>query len=432
MKPVLAASLALSLAFASQAVGQVPTLKPRESVDRIAGAIQSEFYDEAKGAKIAAELRAEAGRGTYDKLTDPRDFAGALTARLRPLDGHFSVTWSPQADAAPAGPAVRRDPAAFAEQDRRANYGFRAVEVLPGNVGRVDMRYFADFTPEDPAARKAADAALATIAGTDAVIFDLRDNGGGSPAMVGYLVGHFVPDGADIYNSFKMRGEPAASEKPTVPITVPRRLNTPLYVLTSARTGSAAESFAYTLQSAGRATIVGEASGGGANPGGPRSVGDGLRVFISNGSPTNPITKKNWEGTGVIPDVAVASPQALDRAYALAMTRLMSAPMSDAAKAENRWVLDSLVDPAPRGPADLAPFAGTYGVYQVSVKDGGLTLRQGRRPETTLKPLDDAGLFFVQGAPLRRVKFEGDALVTLGPDGSSSRFARAAVATPGN
>ena len=170
----------------------------------------------------------------------------------------------------------------------------REGKVLPGNIGYIDMRGFADFAADgDQAPRQAADAALALVAGTDALIFDLRDNGGGSPAMVGYLIGHFVPDGAKIYNIFKTRGEPDSDEAPSAPIAGQRRLDTPLYVLTSGRTASAAESFAYTLQAAKRASVVGEASAGGANPGGGAPLGDGLSVFISSGTPINPISTRS-------------------------------------------------------------------------------------------------------------------------------------------
>ena len=154
-----------------------------------------------------------------------------------------------------------------------------------------------------------ADAALALVARAQALIIDLRDCRGGSPAMVGYLIGHFVAEDADVYNTFKSRG-PDEFERPTVPITAPRRLDLPLFVVVSGRTGSGAESVAYTLQAARRATVVGERTAGGANPGDVHQVADGLTIFISDGSPVNPITGRNWEGDGVQPDRVVAAADA--------------------------------------------------------------------------------------------------------------------------
>ena len=130
----------------------------------------------------------------------------------------------------------------------------------------------------------------------DAVIIDLRYNGGGSPAMVGYLVSAFTPRDADIYNVFHGR-EGTESERPKDAYASPR-LDVPLYVLISGLSASAAESTTYTLQAAHRATVVGEPSAGAANPGGEFPVGDGFNVFISTGTPVNPVTGKNWEGVG--------------------------------------------------------------------------------------------------------------------------------------
>lgn len=401
--------------------------QPRAVVGRVADQIAANFYDPARGAQIAAELKAEAARGAYDGYKAPLDLAEALTARLRPLDGHFQVQWqAPQG--APAGAGVSQAVLADPDGDRRANYGFRAVEVLPGNIGLIDLRYFAGFRSEDAPARARADAAMAMIGGADAVIVDLRDNGGGSPAMVGYLASYFVPKDADIYNTFKSRG-PDAYETPPYEVRGARVLERPLYVLTSARTGSAAESFAYTLKAAKRAVVVGEASGGAANPGDFAPAGDGFRVFVATGRPVNPITKANWEGTGVAPDVAVPAGEALTRARTLALAEIRKSA-SGVAAVEAEWAAAAL-SPAAVDAAALAPYAGDYGARRVAVEDGRLVVRSGRRPPLVLVPLA-RDLFFVEGAatPLR-MRFERDGagrvtgFLLLTPEGRTSRWARA-------
>jgi hypothetical protein len=422
----LAAAAALFVTIA----GHVLAAEPREVAGHVADQIAANYFDTAKGAAIAAELKAEAAKGAYDRYVQPLDLAQALTVRLKPLDAHFNVAWSPAPRPAMGGPARGR-PAERAAPDRRANYGFHKVQVLPGNIGLIDMRYFADFEPKEVGgARAAADAALALVAGTDAVIFDLRDNGGGSPAMVGYLVGHFVPAGADVYNTFKGRGA-ERNERPTVEIApAARRVSVPLYVLTSARTGSAAESFPYTLQAARRATIVGEASGGAANPGGPAQAGDGFSVFISRGRPVNPITKANWEGTGVIPDVTVPAADALTRAQALALGGLIKAGLPEPAATEDRWALEALAEAPAVLAGTLAEYAGAYGPRTVAVEAGKVIVRQGRRPPMVLRPVSEDA-FTVEGAafPLR-LKFERDAqgrvagLLQMAGDGQTARYAR--------
>lgn len=92
----------------------------------------------------------------------------------------------------------------------------------------------------------------------------------------------------------------------------------PLFVLTGNRTFSGAEEFSYNMQTQKRATLVGETTGGGANPGGMMPVNDKLMVFIPTGAAINPITKKNWEGVGVVPEVQVSQAEAMDKALELA------------------------------------------------------------------------------------------------------------------
>lgn len=413
--------LALTLSMTSPANAQAPApIDPRARVEAAAATIEAEYFDPRKGAAIAADLRREAKAGAFDKLKDPRDFAGALAARLRPLDGHFQAQWEPpKADA--AGPQRGFDPVAFEAWALRNNQGFRDVAVLPGNIGYVDIRMFVGFEGAVGPAKDKADAVMATISDADAVIFDLRQNGGGSPAMVGYLISHFVSADAKVYNTFKSRG-PDRFEAPTAEIKGKRRTEVPLYILTSGRTASAAEAFAYTLQAAKRATVVGAASAGGANPGAFYPIGEGLRLFVSGGSPVNPITGRNWEGTGVVPEVAVDPAEALVRAQALALQKLAQTGLPEPAATENRWILEALQPPPPAAPSPI--YAGEYGTNSVKLAEGRLTITQGRRPPAALIALDGTGLYMVDGNALWRIQFEPDAIVMLTPEGSSTRYSR--------
>ena len=295
LAPLAAVALLASPADAAQPA--------REAAAEVAQLIETRFYDPVRARTIADSLRAAASRGDFDRFVDPRELASAMTRVLEPFDGHLRVSHAPtppRATAATPAPSGQDERATL---ERRANYGFRRTEILPGNIGSLDMRHFAhiEFAQENDPARRTADAALQMLSGTDATIVDLRNNGGGSPAMVGYLASAFTAPGRDIYNQFRSR-EGTESERPARPYPTPR-LATPLYILVSGRTGSAAEALAYTLQAAKRATIVGEASAGAANPGGEERTPGGWLVFVSTGSPTNPITKRNWEGAGVRPDV---------------------------------------------------------------------------------------------------------------------------------
>ena len=398
--------LALTSPAPVQAAAQAERPTPRQTAAAVAARIRELYFDPVAAERIAADLESAAAAGAFDDLTDGRDLAAELRTRLRPSDAHFNVVYDPDASAAPLR---RRPPEGAAPQQRpvnpmeaRTHYGFRKAEILPGNVGYIDLRQFHDIdfsNPADPA-RRAADAALDFVSGADAVIFDLRDNGGGAPSMVGYLTSAFTPANAPIYTIFHSR-QGTESEAPAVVHRSPR-LEVPVYVLTSGRTGSAGEAFPYTLQGAGRATIVGEATGGAANPGGMVPVGGGFAVFISMGSPRNPATGTNWEGTGVIPDVAAPWSEALDRAHALALERIVAA---DAGRTDAVWALEALRADVPGG--DLSAYAGTYGEQTVAVSGDRLSITRGRRPPVVLSPLGE-DLFTVVGDPSRRYQFSRD------------------------
>lgn len=289
----------------------------RAAIARIADTIEQHYFDPARGAEMARELRAMAETGAFDAAADDAALAAALTARLRPIDRHLRVRAN--AGGGPPPQAVARAPAA---RPRTSGDGIRKVEVLPGNIGYLGLDEFAhfEFGRKDQPARAAIDAALARLARTDAMVIDLRGNRGGSPAMVGYLLSAFLPPRADPYNRFHTRTA-TFNEAPREKYATPRP-QVPLYLLIDGGTGSAAESFAYTLSMARRATLIGQRSGGAANPGEYFPAGERFEVFVPTGSPVSPITQGNWEGEGVKPDVASASQAALETALALAREKV--------------------------------------------------------------------------------------------------------------
>src|SRR6185295_4025347 len=119
-----------------------------------------------------------------------------------------------------------------------------------------------------------------------------------------------------------------------------RYVNKDVYVLTSGRTFSAAEEFSNNLKTLKRATIVGETTGGGANPGGMARLSDHFAAFVPTGRAINPITKTNWEGTGVEPDVKVPKEQALKTAYIMALNKIVAATKDDDRKQAVKAVVE--------------------------------------------------------------------------------------------
>jgi C-terminal processing protease CtpA/Prc len=279
------------------------------------------FADVAE--KMAADLRKRAAQQEYEGITDPRAFAQTLTEHLQAVsrDKHLRILFEPD------GLPQRRQPTAeererqLAEQ-RRRNFGFERVERLDGNVGYIDLRGFSG-TPES---RATAVAAMNFMADTDALIFDLRRNGGGSPFMIGILSSYLFNEVVHL-NDFYIRETDRKQEFFTTAEVEGRRYGRekPVYVLTSHRTFSAAEEFTYNLKNLERATIVGETTGGGAHPGGVRRITDHFGIWLPNGRAINPITKTNWEGTGIEPHIKVTADEALSAAHLDALKKIRAA-----------------------------------------------------------------------------------------------------------
>ena len=220
--------------------------------------------------------------------------------------------------------------------------------------------------------------------------------------MAGYLVSAFVPPDADIYNEIRGRGD-IQSERPTRAYQNPST-SVPLYVLVSGSTASAAESTAYTLQAAKRAIVIGERTSGAANPGGTLPVREGFNVFISTSTPVNPITGTNWEGTGVLPDIEVASDDALERAQVLAL-RELTTRRGAATPTDAQWTLEYLTHASSqRTQVALREYVGQYGNATVSVVDDAIHIRRHRQVLRLRHLRDDT--FFIEGDAHLRVVFE--------------------------
>lgn len=171
------------------------------------------------------------------------------------------------------------------------------------------------------------------LSGTDALILDLRRNGGGRPSSVAYLMSHFFPLGDERHlNDIYDRPTNVTQQYWTNP-AITQRYDKPVYVLTSARTFSGGEECAYDFQTQKRATLVGETTGGGTNPVAPYSVGHGIVVAIPRGQAINPVTKTSWEHVGVKPDIAVPAAQAQQTAHVAILRQLLAANKDEGLRA---------------------------------------------------------------------------------------------------
>jgi hypothetical protein len=281
------------------------------------------FPDTALAMERAIRVRQR--RGEYDRITSARVFAESLTAHLQAVshDRHLRVRYSfeplpARSDQDGPDSAMRAQARTFGQ---RVNFGFERVERLAGNVGYLELRSFG-FDVDDM--KDLAAAAFTFLGNTDALIIDVRRNGGGSPFMVAQVSSYlFGPDSVHL-NSLYWRPANRTDDFYTHRDVAGTRFgpDKPVYVLTSRNTFSGAEEFAYNLQSLKRATIVGDTTGGGAHPGGMQRVSDHFGVWIPTGRAINPITRTNWERVGVRPDVPVAADSALRTAHLAALRGL--------------------------------------------------------------------------------------------------------------
>jgi len=280
----------------------------------------------SRAQSAAAMLRANEAAGAYDGLSGD-DLARRLTSDLAPVlhDQHVRVHYSidvlPPASASGTASSPEES-AAEARFQREIGYGLGRVAHLPGNVGYLDLRFFPSDSPESNAV---IDGMANAVAYSNAIVLDLRRNGGGDSDGIARLLSHFLPPKTHL-NDFLGRGDADARvTASTYTAVVPGPpIAAPLFVLTSSHTFSGAEECAYDVQALKRATLVGEVTGGGANPGRPHRLDDHFDIFVPSGRARNPITQTNWEGTGVKPDVAVSQDRALATAYAMALTGLGS------------------------------------------------------------------------------------------------------------
>jgi C-terminal processing protease CtpA/Prc len=278
------------------------------------------FPETAK--KMETDVRSRMKNKEYDTFVSAREFAQKLTGDLQSIskDKHLNVRFSK--NVIPVR-AQREEPSAEEQAEynnyvKRINYGFEKIERLPGNIGYVDLRGFSDAK----GGAETVQAAMTFLANTDALIFDLRQNGGGSPEMVALISSYLFGDKPVHLNSLYWRKGDRTEDFYTKPNLANKKFaDKDIYVLTSNRTFSGAEEFSYNLKNLKRATIIGETTGGGANPGGVFRLSDHFGVFIPTGRAISPITKTNWEGTGVEPDIKVPKEQALKTAYLIALNK---------------------------------------------------------------------------------------------------------------
>jgi hypothetical protein len=310
-----------------------------EQVDQVVGRLKAAVHDYIfQDVAVALDREIAEHRAQYRHISDPTKLAAVLTADMRSVghDQHLAVAFGEelavQKDSTPEELARAR---AF---DRANGYGVRSARRLPGNIGYIDLAYFSP----DPDAGVAIAAAMQVVSGTDALLIDMRRNGGGSGETMNTLASYFFAEVTQLSGILeKINGKTHERQHWSVPfVQGPRYLNKPLFVLTSRHTHSAAEVLAYDLKNNRLAKTVGERTSGDATSGtGELDLGLGFSAFIPNGQVSSPITHSNFFHDGVQPDVNTNPSETLVTAYTLALEAGTSGLRSKELQAEKDQAL---------------------------------------------------------------------------------------------
>jgi hypothetical protein len=366
-------------------------------IEKVIEQLNKYYIDPAVASRMEERLRNNLREGAYDKLSEQGAFLSRLTEDLRSVshDLHLGV-WPIELALYAPEDAPAEEKARLKALSRYNNNGFPRMARLHGNIGYLEISYFEEM---DPGAGTAV-AAMNWLANCDALIIDLRRNGGGSDVaalIVSYLFREPVHT-IDIYSKVTQ----TTRQQWTMPyVPGPRLADVPVYVLVSRRSASAAEGLSYALKNLGRGTLVGEVTRGAANPIEEFSFPElDICMAVSAFRVSSPVTGTCWEGVGVIPDIAVPAEMALETACVEALQTLLKSGNDDDITQWRTWALDmyrAQLDPVAVGAKALAEYAGSYGpTYSIAASGGTLSLKNKNAMPITLIPLGQDRFAFTE------------------------------------
>lgn len=393
--------------LATTAYSQTKTLRKqeiRELITALADSVSRNYVDAKIAAAIQQQLKQHLANGDYDKVESGQALSAVLSNQLIALsnDKHFGVDFN----AAMAGNVQRRMPVSYNHLSPY-NYYFNKMEILPGNIGLLEID---QFVPTDYTGQLIV-AAMNFFSNSDALIIDLRKCIGGDPRTVAQLAGYFFQEPVLLHVSYNRAANTQeefwstktsfqATEKGRIAFTsdtlrtvkadYSKLTRIPIYVLISNTTFSSGEAMAYGLQTRQRAKTVGETTGHGGNGIRPFALPHGFQVFIPFVEVVSPVTGKGYQQTGVLPDIAATPAKALDVAYEVALQQLHAQATDEANRKRLAWELRVYQLRTQKNvPDNLQPYAGQFGVRSVVYIDGALYYQREGSTRRLLEPLSN-------------------------------------------
>ncbi|MDH7447041.1 S41 family peptidase [Aquimarina sp. 2201CG14-23] len=287
-------------------------------IDSISKIVPRYYIKPEIANQIVTHIRNKNKEGHYATITNPQILSDSLSQDLRAINGdlHMNMIYrSPRELTTSDSPPIQVNKTGI-----WTNYGLNEMKVLDGNIGYLKIKHFTQHQHLD-SIRPVVTNAIEFLKNTDAIIIDVRNNGGGFEDMVAYYISYFFDTKEPIhlsdYRCTLHNHTYGISTDPN--ITGTKLPNTQLYILVNANTGSAAESFAYMLKHLDRATIIGETTAGAGNGASHHEINDRFTIQVSSEETINAITKTSFEKTGVIPHISATSIEAFSKAYKLAL-----------------------------------------------------------------------------------------------------------------
>lgn len=329
--PACLMALASPAVASAQTAAMAATHTEMKTIEALADRLASDFVYPEVGLRYSAMLRQGSSTGRYAGLTG-RALAERLTADLQAVqaDGHLRVRKMAENEE-----ASRLPPDASGEKLPDIE---QAQWLAPG-IAFVRFNLF----PADPAMLAATTKFLSDHASAKIMIFDIRTHRGGTTMPIDEIFSRLyekptrlatmsmrrsvedamrgpvqdgdkdAPQGPPSLKPIAGTPQESMREHWSMPKGDTRLHNARVYVLTSPRTASAAEHFAFALKLTGRATLVGSATAGANHFGGEQTLPGGYAVFVPFGRTFDPKTGADWEGKGVTPNVRVQPEGALVR-----------------------------------------------------------------------------------------------------------------------
>lgn len=325
---------------------QLDSKTQTEVLQSISAVLNRNYVFPEKAKLMTDFLKKQQETNQYAHLKTPNAFANQILKDLRSIhkDKHLRIEYNPELEADILKFNTSKQDAEKVnqtdeEKDRQKNFHFKKVEILPSNIGYIE---FTNFSKPNPAARKTANAALQFVANTDALIIDLRNNFGGDGTMAGEILSYFFNSKTLTGRSFNKIEEKWTDNfvENKKEITNGLVLSMPVYMLTSRRTFSAAEGLAYTLQSFQKAVIVGDTTRGGAHLTRSFSLGNGFVGFIPYQRGENIITKTDWEGIGVIPQIVAEESNSLMKTQTEILLKKLNTLTNEEEKRKVNWLIN--------------------------------------------------------------------------------------------